>query len=152
MSYKAQTSVGLVSTFEHTSWSWYWVLLKSFSYCWYWVGPRLIFGWHEAGISLVLTCKRPIGTRLVFPQVPTRLVLVSGWYLLMLYQSGRVLATSVGTWYHCWYQVLAYMPDQHWCKPWKIARWATNVAFNWRFTVAYLIPTRIYKQSLQSIM
>jgi hypothetical protein len=85
MSYKVQTSVGLVSTFDHTSWSWYGV------------GPRLNFGWHEAGISLVLTCKRPIGTRLVLPQVPTRLVLVSGWYLLMLYQSGRVLATSVGT-------------------------------------------------------
>jgi hypothetical protein len=79
MSYKAQTSVGLVSTFDHTSWSWYWVLLKTFSYCWYWVGPRLIFGWHEAGISLVLTCKRPIGTRLVLPQVPTR------WYW---YQDG----------------------------------------------------------------
>ncbi len=43
------------------------------------MGPRLIFGWYK------------IGTKLVLPQVPTRLVLV--WVVLP--QTVRVLARSV---------------------------------------------------------
>jgi hypothetical protein len=45
------------------------------------MGPRMICGWYNK-----------IGTKLVLPQVPTRLVLVYGWYCLRLL---RVLATSV---------------------------------------------------------
>lgn len=52
------------------------------------LGPKL---WYEAGISLVF--KLVTGARLVLPQVPTRLVLVSGWHCLKSFWSGRVLGT-----------------------------------------------------------
>jgi hypothetical protein len=56
------------------------------------LGPKL---WYEAGISLVF--KLVTGARLVVPQVPTRLVLVSGWYCLKSFWSARVLGTSIDT-------------------------------------------------------
>jgi hypothetical protein len=46
--------------------------------------PSLTFGWHEAGIHFELKL------RLVLLWVPTRPVLVQGWYCLKSYQPGRV--------------------------------------------------------------
>jgi hypothetical protein len=56
------------------------------------LGPKL---WYEAGISLVF--KLVTGARLVVPQVPIRVVLVSGSYCLKSFWSGRVLGTSIDT-------------------------------------------------------
>jgi hypothetical protein len=96
-------SIDRVSTFEYTS-------------CYgYLQGPRLIFGSYVMGILCMVL--RPIQT-LVLPQVPTRHVLVQGWYLPQV----------VLVWWVLWYQdqyqsIYIYItvcsslmiPTQHWC-------------------------------------
>jgi hypothetical protein len=49
----------------------------------------LLWGRYILGIE--------IGTRLVLPQVPTRLILVQGWYCLRSYQTSRVCDAIVDT-------------------------------------------------------
>jgi hypothetical protein len=89
---------------------------------------RLIFGWYEAHIYLVLRLVQPwqenqyylrsLPGRLVSSQVPTRQVLVRGWYCFRSYQSCRFFDTraSISLYTHhapTWYPANTMSPYIH---------------------------------------